>query len=342
MGLAYLKIALFPVIPTLKDDMPEETILQSKVPQNLAGHSLLDYLCDRFRYQSRENWEALIHSGKVTVDGKKAGPELFLQKGDRVAYSVVLQEPPVDRNIQIIFEEDSFLVATKPGQLPSHADGNFIKNTFIYLITEQLRNKGWRGDVRLAHRLDRETSGLMVVAKNKEAHLTLVRQFERGLVEKEYWAVVKGGVEKEKFEVDGAIGRDPASGISVRQKVVPEGMPFSKASLTHFEKMENLRGFTLVRCLPKTGRTNQIRVHLDSVGHPIVGDKLYGRTDAEFLEFIHHVKAGGDPAWTGRTETPRHLLHAAKLAFAHPVTGNRVTFEAEMPLDMRDFIEKNR
>jgi RluA family pseudouridine synthase len=322
--------------------MPEETLLQSKVPQNLAGHSLLDYLSNRFRYQARESWEALIRSGKVTVDGKKVDPGLFLKKGDRVAYSVVLKEPPVDRNILIILEEDSFLVAIKPGQLPSHADGNFIKNTFIFLITERLRNSGWTGDVRLAHRLDRETSGLMVVAKNKEAHLNLVRQFEQGLVEKEYWAIVKGGVEKEKFEVNEAIGKDPASVISVRQKVVPEGTPFSKPSRTHFEKMENLKGFTLVRCLPKTGRTNQIRVHLDSVGHPIVGDKLYGRTDGEFLEFIRHVKAGGDPAWTGHMEVPRHLLHAAKLAFAHPVTGNRVTFEAEMPLDMRDFIEKNR
>jgi 23S rRNA pseudouridine1911/1915/1917 synthase len=124
--------------------------------------------------------------------------------------------------------------------------------------------------------------------------------------------------------------------------VVPEGTPFSKASLTLFEKLEELKDAALLKCVPKTGRTNQIRVHLDSVGHPIVGDKLYGRTDEEFLEFIRHVKAGGDPAFSGRLEVPRHLLHASRLSFTHPESGQRLTFEALMPMDMWEFIEKKR
>lgn len=322
--------------------MPDETILQSKVPQNLAGYSLLDYLSKRFRYQSREIWESLILSGKVTVKGNKVKPELKLQKGDQVAYAVILKEPPVDKNIQILHEEDSFLVATKSGQLPSHADGNFIKNTFIYLITERLRNNGWMDDVRLVHRLDRETSGLMVVAKNKKAHLNLVQQFENGQVEKEYQAVTKGHLENDHFEINGSIGKDPSSNISVRQKVLPNDTPYSKPSLTYFEKIQDLAGFTLLRCLPKTGRTNQIRVHLDSIGHPIVGDKLYGRTDEQFLEFIRHVKGGGDPAFSGHLETSRHLLHAYRLSFLHPLSGQNLSFEAKLPADMRDFIEKNR
>ncbi|HUO56785.1 MAG TPA: RluA family pseudouridine synthase, partial [bacterium] len=271
--------------------------------------------------------------GKVTVNGVRAEPDQVLAKGDRVAYSVVLREPPVDRNIQILHEEDSFLVAFKPGQLPSHADGNFIKNTFIYLITEMSRSKGWRGQLHLAHRLDRETSGLMVVAKTRAAHRNLVRQFEEGRVEKEYLALVKGLVTGDKFEVKGAIGRDPESGISVRQKVVPEGTPLSKPSLTHFEKIRDLKGATLLRCLPKTGRTNQIRVHLASLGHPLIGDKLYGRTDGEFLDFIRHVKAGGDPGFGNRFGTARHMLHATKLAFTHPLTSRRVAFEAPPPPD---------
>ena len=321
--------------------MPEETVLQSKVPAPMAGKILIDYLSQRFRYQTRDAWLDLIRSGKVTVNGQKASPALPLKKGAQVAYTAVLREPPVDPNIQILHEEESFLVASKPGQLPSHADGNFIKNTFIHLITQMLRDKGWEGDVRLVHRLDRETSGLMVVAKNKEAHQKLVQQFEKGLVEKEYEAVAKGNIEVASFEVGDAIGRDEASQISVRQKVVPEGTPFSKPALTLFEKMLDLKGFTHLRCLPKTGRTNQIRVHLDSIGHPIVGDKLYGRTDEEFLEFIQHVKAGGDPAWPGHLEAPRHLLHAGKLAFSHPVTGQKVEFAAEVPEDMANFIKSN-
>jgi 23S rRNA-/tRNA-specific pseudouridylate synthase len=151
--------------------------------------------------------------------------------------------------------------------------------------------------------------------------------------------VAKGRIEKGHFEVSGAIGRDTGSSISMRQKVVPEGTPFSKPSLTLFEKMEDLKDATVLKCIPKTGRTNQIRVHLDSIGHPLVGDKLYGRTDEEYLEFIRHVKAGGDPSFPGRVETPRHLLHASKLSFTHPETGEAAAFETPLPRDMGHYIQ---
>jgi RluA family pseudouridine synthase len=320
----------------------EETILQSKVPPNHAGKQLLDYLATRFRYNAPEAWLELIQSGKVTVNEKTALPSQGLQRGDRVAYSVLLKEPPVDRNIQILHEEETFLVAVKPGQLPSHADGNFIKNTFIHILTELLRSQGWKGDVRLVHRLDRETSGLMVVAKEREAHRKLVDLFEKGLVEKQYLAVAKGRIDQNTFEINGAIGRDPQSEIPMRHKVVEPDTPYAKSAVTFFEKLGDLTDATLLRCVPKTGRTNQIRIHLASIGHPLVGDKLYGRTDEEFLAFIHHVKNGGDAAWPGHSETPRHLLHASKLAFKHPLTNESLVFEAEMPDDMRRYLEKNK
>lgn len=317
---------------------PEETTLQSKVPLNQVGASLLNYLSTRFRYQTREAWAELIARKKVTVNGQAAATDQSLQKGDEVAYSVILKEPPVDRDIRILHEEEGFLVASKPGKLPSHADGNFIKNTFIHILTETLRSEGWTGSVKLVHRLDRETSGLMVVSKDKTAHLKLVRQFEEGTIAKEYLAVVKGEVQKEKFEVSGAIGKDPQSHVSIRRTVVPDGTPHSQPSLTLFERIQVLKGATLLKCVPKTGRTNQIRVHLTHAGHPIVGDKLYGRTDEEFLDFVNRVKAG--QASTGQG-APRQLLHAHKLTFRHPVTGMSVTFEAPLPNDMRDYIEKH-
>ncbi len=321
--------------------MQDETTLQSKVPPMQEGKSLLDYVSERFRYQTREVWEDLILNGKVTLNGKSVAANQPLKSKDIIAYTVVLNEPPVDRNIQIIHNEESFLVAVKPGNLPSHADGNFIKNTFIYILGGLLKDQGFKGSLNLVHRLDRETSGLMVVSKNKTAHQKLIQQFENGLVEKAYLAIARGVISEDHFEINGAIGRDTDSQVSVRQKVVADDAPFAKKSSTRFEVVTRLPSSTLVRCLPKTGRTNQIRIHLASIGHSLVGDKLYGRSDDEFLAFVHHVKSGGEAAWTGHIETPRQMLHASQLSFAHPETGQKITFTAELPEDFKNYLERD-
>jgi len=276
----------------------------------------------------------------VTVNGKPSRPGLKLRHGDRVAYTVTLKEPPVDTRIVIVHEEPSFAVAIKPGQLPSHADGNFIKHTFIHLIRNLLKKD--RSEIRLVHRLDRETSGIMVVARTKPAHANLMRQFAAGTVEKAYTAAAKGWIGRDRFEVAGWVGRDPASRISVRHALVPEGTPGAKESRTEFVTEQALRDATVLRCIPHTGRTNQIRVHLASIGHPVVGDKLYGKSDEEFLEFVRHVRAGGDPAYAGHAETPRHLLHASRLSFDHPETGRRLAFTAPLPVDMQGYVENHR
>ena len=200
---------------------------------------------------------------------------------------------------------------------------------------------GHGGPVKLVHRLDRETSGIMVVGKTDSAHRILVKQFEEGSVEKEYRAVVRGAVAEDIFEVGGAIGPDGGSAVSIRKKVVPEGTPGSRTAFTRFEVIERYAGATLLRCLPATGRTNQIRVHLAHAGYPLAGDKLYGRSDDQFLEFVRRARQGlfNPLPWM---EAPRHLLHAGRLSFSHPVTGERVSFECPMPDDMKLFIEKNR
>ncbi len=317
--------------------MAEKTILQSKVKAACAGQTLLDYVSGRFRYQSRDHWEKTIESGDLTLNGKKTSAQVPLQTGDLLAYAVVLNEPPVDTDIQILHEEEGFLVAVKPGWLPSHADGNFIKNTFIHLVQKTLKQKGWGGKAHLAHRLDRETSGLMVVAKTKDALRHLTRQFETGLVRKQYQAIVQGLVKEDSFEVGGAIGLDPQSQISMRRTVVPLETPGAQKASTHFEVLQRLVQNTLVLCQPQTGRTGQIRVHLASIGHPLVNDKLYGRSDEQFLEFVRDSKAGLWEKDPGRR--PRHLLHASRLEFAHPATGKTVVFESELPKDMKSFLE---
>lgn len=252
---------------------------------------------------------------------------------------MVLHEPPVDTDIAILHEEPGFAVAVKPGQLPSHGDGTFVTHTFVYEMSRRLDGPGIPGHVRLVHRLDRETSGIMVVARTKPVHASLMRQFAAGTVEKEYVAVVKGLVERDRFEVGGWLGRDPRSVISIRRAMVPAGALDAKESRTEFVVARRLRDATVVRCIPKTGRTNQIRVHLESIGHPIIGDKMYGRTDKEYLAFVRHVKAGGDVSYAGFAETPRQLLHASRLSFDHPETGARLSFEAPPPEDMRRWID---
>jgi len=321
--------------------MPEKTTLSSRITSNDDGISLVDFLCSRFKYHDRDRWTGIILEGSVTVNGAAAKPERVLKKNDVVSYAVELREPPVDTGITILHEEDSFLVAGKPGNLPSHADGNFIKNTFIYILRRRMGDAGHNGPVKLVHRLDRETSGIMVVGKTDSAHRVLVKQFEEGTVEKEYRAVVRGTVADDAFEVGGAIGPDGGSAVSIRRKVVPEGTPGSRPAFTRFEVIERYAGATLLRCLPATGRTNQIRVHLDHAGHPLAGDKLYGRSDEQFLEFVRRARRGiFEPLpWM---EAPRHLLHAYRLGFRHPVTGERVSFECPMPDDMKLFIDKNR
>ena len=317
--------------------MVEKTILQSKIKAASAGQSLLDYVSGRFRYQSRDDWENKIMGGDLTLNGQKTTAQTLLQTGDLLAYAVVLNEPEVDTQIQFLHEEEGFLVAVKPGWLPSHADGNFIKNTFIHLVQKTLKEKGWGGNAHLAHRLDRETSGLMVVAKTKDALRHLTRQFENGLVRKEYQAIVQGLVKEDSFEIGGAIGLDPQSQISMRRAVVPLETPGAQDALTRFKVLQRLAQNTLVLCQPQTGRTGQIRVHLASIGYPLVNDKLYGRTDEQFLEFVRDSKAGRlekDPG-----QRPRHLLHASRLEFSHPATGKAMIFESELPKDMKSFLE---
>ncbi len=321
--------------------MSEETILSSRVVSSLAGKSLLDYLCGRFKYYSQDAWDALIREGKVAVNGERSQPGRRLEKNDIVSYRTVLREPPVDADIAIIHEEESFIVAGKPGNLPSHGDGNYIKNTFIYLLRHRLAEEGHRGPVKLVHRLDRETSGIILTAKTDQAHRALTRQFEAGTVMKEYLAVARGAIEEEHLEISGAIARDDGSAISIKRRVVPVGTEGSRAAATRFEVLERLRGFTLVLCLPSTGRTNQIRIHLAHIGHPIAGDKLYGRSDEEFLEYVRRARAGiHEPLpWM---ESSRHLLHAAALTIDHPLTGERVTFRCPTPPDMNAFIAAAR
>jgi RluA family pseudouridine synthase len=314
--------------------MATETILQSKVPPAFHGQSLLDYLSGRFAYQSRETWMALIRKGKVRVNGQKSAPQQPVHRGNVVSYSAALQEPEVDSNISILHEEETFLVASKSGNIPCHSDGQFITHTFVHALKEKKKDQGYEGFLGLAHRLDRETSGILLVAKTQDVLKVLAGAFERGEVEKQYLAWVRGLVVEETLERNDPIGRDPNSTVSIRRKALDPGAPDSLPAHTKFEVMERRGDRTLLRCLPLTGRTHQIRVHLEAAGYPVIGDKLYGRTDKEYIDFVNRSKENLPVDWTPIFGAQRQLLHAHHLGFIHPLTGKMVSYEAPIPPDM--------
>jgi RluA family pseudouridine synthase len=251
-----------------------------------------------------------------------------------VSYSAALQEPEVDSTLAILHEEETFLVVSKSGNIPCHSDGQFITHTFVHALKEKKKNQGYEGFLGLAHRLDRETSGILLVAKTQDVLKILAGAFERGEVEKQYLAWVRGVVAEETFERNDPIGRNPNSTVSIRRKALEQGAPDSMPALTKFEVMERRGDRTLLRCLPSTGRTHQIRVHLEAAGYPVVGDKLYGRTDKEYIEFVNRSKENLPVDWAPIFGAQRQLLHAHRLGFKHPITGKMVSYEAPIPPDM--------
>lgn len=305
----------------------------SKVPPHADGAMLLDYLCARFPYHSRSRWQQEIDAGNVLVAAVKGAASTRLRRGQRVAYLRPDPEPWVDDRIATLYEDDAVLVVDKPAHLPMHADGPFRRSTLVQLL--QARRK----DPVLGpcHRLDRETSGAVLLALRPEGRQFLQREFEAGAVAKTYLAVVRGVVEAD-FEVDAVVGPAIGSAVTLR-RACGQACRDGKPARTRFEVVQRGRVNSLLRARPTTGRTHQIRAHLEHAGHAIVGDKLYGRPDADYLAFVAAAKKSGD-ARTWRDGGPtRQLLHAESLTFRHPTTLAERTVVAPMPALFRDWID---
>jgi len=224
------------------------------------------------------------------------------------------QEVPPKRAVKvpILYEDDMIVVVDKPAGLAVHSGaGREGEPTLVSsLLARGVRLAGGGGDrVGVVHRLDADTTGVMVLAKTEEAFRSLVDQFQRRAVVKEYLALVEGEVEPERGVIEGPIGRDP---YRPRWMGIVEG---GKEAITEFAVLRRGKGRTLLLVRPKTGRTHQIRVHLSSIGHPVVGDPLYGRGEG------------------------RLMLHSWKLSFRHPRTGEKVSFSAPPPAELRRWLE---
>jgi len=303
--------------------------LKTVVHHSLANRPILEFLCTRFRYLPRETWIKRLATGRILLNGRVPTADEVVHRGDVVEYTIDVIEPKVDFSYEVLHSDDDILVVSKSGNIPVHASGRYIRNTLIARLRNDTDQK-----VALAHRIDRETSGIVVLTRNRRAARALGDAFARGLVDKTYVGVVRGDPAWTALQIDTPLGRigklHPVPRSVVDRKT-------GKSAVTRVAVVERFGPATLVEARPLTGRTHQIRAHLESVGHPIVGDKIYGVPAALLREITEHPSSVRSRA---HLALPRHALHHARVAFPRPGTGARIAIECPLPSDIRAFIDR--
>ncbi len=284
---------------------------------------------------SRAAAQRLIEQGIVTVNGRSAKPSLKIKPGDAIEWDVPQPTPleiagePIP--LEILFEDEHLLVLNKPAGLvahpaPGHWSGTLVNALLHHLRTEGaggLASIGGRERPGLVHRLDKGTSGVMVIAKTDAAHQGLSKQFKAHTIRRVYLALVRGAVKGKRGRVELAIGRD-----TKHRKKISARTTSPRAAVTEFLVAERFgKAATLVEVHPQTGRTHQIRVHLTSLGHPLLGDETYGGRKVCELDDI---------------QIERPMLHARTLGFTHPVTGKSLEYTVPPPADMESLLQRLR
>ena len=259
---------------------PSEQIYESYLPGKYFGYTAINYFTERFPYLSQVEWKDRILDGRITVNGERVSPELILKQHDYIVTRMGFrEEPPADRTLDVVYEDDAIRVFNKGAPLAVHPSGRYFKNSMTEILKEVYPDE----TPRPVQRLDALTTGLVVFAKSKEVATHLMREFEQNRVSKEYLALVEGIPSQKSFVVDAPIGRVVGSARAVGYQTQNP-----KEAVTHFEELSSLEGRTLLKALPRSGRTNQIRVHLASVGLPVVNDPVYGqRTDDAHRYGLH-------------------------------------------------------
>jgi RluA family pseudouridine synthase len=309
--------------------------LASTVPAAAAGTTLLAWLVRRFTYFDKGAWREQLCAGRVDRNGTRAAAGDVLAAGDVVRF-VPAGPAGATPCVPVLHADDDLVVVDKPPHLVVHAAGAFPQHTFLTALAAIHPPRDGAQRLEPVHRLDRETSGVLVLARHAAAARALQRQFEARVVDKVYVAVVAGRLGADTLRIDAPIGR-AGGGVTARRAVVAAGAPDARTAITDVAVIARHDAHTVVQLVPRTGRTHQLRVHLEHVGHPIVGDKLYGRSDAEYAAWVGHLKGGGDPRARDGEPVQRQLLHAARLCCAHPRTGIRVELAAPLPPDFAPF-----
>jgi 23S rRNA pseudouridine1911/1915/1917 synthase len=332
--------------------MPEPRNLE--VPPEAAGQRLDHFIATQLDGVSRSRVQLLLDQGDVSVNGEQAKPSLKLRGGEHIVitgepHPAPLRATPQDIPLHVVYEDKHFAVVNKPAGMMVHAgagetesarNSNTLVNALLFRF-KALSSTG--GDLRpgIVHRLDKETSGLIVVAKNDAAHSKLAELFSSRQIRKTYIALVHGRVEREKGSITAAVSRDPLR----RTRMTTRPAENSRTAISHYEVVQRVDTrfgkFTLVRVRIETGRTHQIRVHMASIGHPVVGDSLYGAsgqlTDQAALQAISS-RANRRKNAPQRLKLGRNFLHAARLEFTHPFTGKPLELEAPLPSELTAFL----
>jgi pseudouridine synthase, RluA family len=296
---------------------------------------------------SRHRVQCAIKEGYVRVGDKVAKANLIVRPGDVIRFMMPYRRRgteilPEDIPLDIVYEDDDLLVVNKPAGMVVHPGHGNYNGTLINALAFHLGiSQGPDAEDErmgiLVHRIDKDTSGLLVVAKNDETQMDLARQFFEHSIERLYVAVVWGNIQEDEGTIDGAIGRDPNDRL--RFKVYPEDDERAKHAVTHYKVLERFGYVTVVQCRLETGRTHQIRVHMSHIGHPLFNDARYGGSEirkgtiyAKYRQFIENCFE----------LCPRQALHAKTLGFIHPKSGEMIRFDSRLPDDMTALIEKWR
>jgi 23S rRNA pseudouridine1911/1915/1917 synthase len=315
--------------PIFQEKMGAHQTIDVRLEPAFAGWRLDRALAAAVPTLSRERLKTLIRSGAVEAAGTAVRDPAIKVKGDE-RLSIAVPEPalahnePQDIPLTIVFEDDHLLVVDKPTGLVVHpAAGNFdgtLVNALLHHCAGKLSGIGGVARPGIVHRIDKDTSGLLVVAKTDVAHEGLAKQFAAHSIDRRYLAIVSGVPKTSGGVIDAPLARSSAN----RKKIAIVEGGRGKRAVTHWKRLNVLRDAALVECRLETGRTHQVRVHMASISHPLVGDPVYGgsgKTHGNVLK-----KLGFH----------RQALHAAELGFIHPVTKSRLSFSSPMPSDMQE------
>jgi 23S rRNA pseudouridine1911/1915/1917 synthase len=322
-----------------------------------AGRRLDRFLATHLEGVSRSRIQLLLEQGDVLVDGERRKASLRLRGNESVTvtgepHPAPLKATPEAIALDVVYEDDDLAVVNKPAGMMVHAGAGQSEDarsrgTLVNALLHRFQSLSSTGGALrpgIVHRLDKATSGLIVVAKNDRAHAALAGMFSGRKIGKTYIALVHGAPARERGTISAAVGRDPVR----RTRMTAKPTENSRSAVSHYEvlrRMETRFGrFTLVKVRIETGRTHQIRVHMASIGHPVVGDTLYGAAGQ-----LTEASNSGAPGLQGRAANKadperlrlgRNFLHAAALAFAHPLTGRQLELEAPLPAELEAFLER--